>query len=81
MDLVFGGIIFRAMPSVRATAGSLCSVAFGEKNLLIPIAYFTKFYVLKSASMVLALKNMLHPKIQKPVGGMRCLSRSALHAI
>ena len=31
--------------------------------------------------MVLALKNMLHPKIQKLVGGMRCLSRSALHAL
>ncbi|MFZ9451841.1 MAG: hypothetical protein ACO27N_06970, partial [Bacteroidia bacterium] len=43
--------------------GSLCSVAFGEKTLRIPIAYFIKFYVLKSASMVLALKNMLHPKI------------------
>ena len=50
-------------------------------TLRIPIADYKTQLSIESASMILALKNMLHPKIQKPVGGMRCLSRSALHAI
>ena len=86
--------MFRAMPLLlklfgRVPTGRASADYAALQNILrmvplrvlrIPRAYFSKFYVLKSASMVLALKNMLHPKKQKLVGGMRCLSRSALHA-
>jgi len=40
MFFVFVGIIFRAMPSARATAGSLCSVAFGEPSPVYPYRIF-----------------------------------------
>ena len=39
--------IIWAMPSAWATAGSLHSVAYGEKTLRIPIAGFTKLLCLE----------------------------------
>ena len=69
IDLNFLIGLFGRVPAGRASAdyATLQNILrmVPLRVLRIPIAYFTKFYVLKLASMVLALKNMLHPKIQK----------------